>query len=107
MMDLNLYHWDLRNKGNARLGLLERIESGVGNVFSDSDPSDDSTVGEVPEKSAPSKKRPASPFPQGGLVLDGSNDSDYEVDNQASLEQLPTRKLPARESRPAGSFAEV
>ena len=62
MMDLNLYHWDIRNNGNMRVGLLEHLEGRVGNVFSDLDPSGDSTVGEVPEKSVPSKKRPAPPL---------------------------------------------
>ena len=107
MMDLNLYHWDLRNKGNIRIGLLAHLEGVVRSVFSDSNPSGDSTVGEVPEKSAPSKKRPASPFHEVGLDLDSSDDSDYKVVNRASLKQLPARKLPARESCPAGSFAEV
>ena len=62
MMDLNLYHWDLRNKGRVRVGLSEDLESRTKNVFSDSDPSDNSTIGEMPERSAPSKKHPASPF---------------------------------------------
>ena len=106
MMDLNLYHWDLRNKGRARVGLLEHLEGRAENVFSDLDPSDDSTVEEVPEKSVPSKKRPALPFPEAGPTLDSSNDLDYEVDNQASLDQLPMRKLPATESHPVGSFSE-
>ena len=44
------------------LGLLVHLEGRVGGVFSDSDPSNDSTVGEVQEKPAPSKKHPASPF---------------------------------------------
>ena len=38
MMDLNLYHWDLRNKGNMRIGLLAHLEGVVKSVFSDSNP---------------------------------------------------------------------
>ena len=82
------------------------MEGRVESVFSDSDPSDVSTVGEVPEKSVPSKKHPALPFPEGQLGLDSSNDSNYEMDNRASLKQCPVRKLPARKSHPVGSLAE-
>ena len=74
-------------------------------VFSDSDPSNDSTVGEVPEKLLPSKKRPTLPFPQGGLALDASDNSDYEVDKQMPLDQLPARKLLARVSNSANKLA--
>ena len=106
MMDLNLYHWDLRNKGRTRVGLLEHLRGRTENVFSDLDPSNDLTVGEVPEKSAPSKKHPALPFPQDGMALEASDDSDYEVDTPASLSQWPARKLPARGSHPVGSLSE-
>ena len=107
MMDLNLYHWDFRNKGKIGIGLIEHLEAKAESPFSDSDASDDSSVREVPQESVSAKKRPGSPFPETGPALDSSDDSDYEVEGCASLNHLPARKLPARESRPAGSFAEV
>ena len=107
MMDLNLYHWDFRNKGKTRIGLIEHLETKAESPFSDLDASDDSSVREVPQESVSTKKRPGSPFPETGPVLDSSDDSDYEVEGRASLNHLPARKLPARESRPAGLFAEV
>ena len=39
----------------------------------------------MPEKSAPSKKHPALPLSEDQSVSSSSDDSDYEVDNCASL----------------------
>ena len=106
MMDLNLYHWDVRNKGNPRIGLLERLEGKVEIPFSDLDASDNVSVGEVPKEPLPSKKHRHLPFPEDKLVVDSSDDLDYVMDNQASLEQCCVRKLPRRKTCPVGSFAE-
>ena len=106
MMDLNLYHWDVRNKGNARTGFIEHLEMKAKSPFSDLDTSDNVSVREIPEESVSLKKCPALPVSEDQSAFSSSDDSDYEMDNGASLEQCPARKLPARKSHPVGSFSE-
>ena len=84
---------------------MEHLESKVETPFSDLDASNDVSVGKVPEGSASSKKQPALPLSKGQSAWSTSDDSDYEVDERASLEQGLVRKLPAKKSRPVGSFA--